>query len=58
MRHFDESYLYAKKSCRQWWPGKITAMRCYSIDPSAGLDSFIQFAKNSAVVESFRYVDP
>jgi myo-inositol 2-dehydrogenase / D-chiro-inositol 1-dehydrogenase len=23
-------------------------MRCYGIDPSAGLDSFIQFAKNSA----------
>ncbi|MBF0841230.1 Gfo/Idh/MocA family oxidoreductase [Staphylococcus lentus] len=48
MRRFDESYLYAKEAVDSGNLGKITAMRCYGIDPSAGLDSFIQFAKNSA----------
>lgn len=48
MRRFDESYLYAKEAVDSGSLGKITAMRCYGIDPSAGLDSFIQFAKNSA----------
>ncbi|MCD8908145.1 Gfo/Idh/MocA family oxidoreductase [Staphylococcus arlettae] len=48
MRRFDESYLYAKEAVDNGDLGKITAMRCYGIDPSAGLDSFIQFAKNSA----------
>ncbi len=48
MRRFDESYLYAKDAVDRGELGKITAMRCYGIDPSSGLDSFIQFAKNSA----------
>ena len=48
MRRFDESYLYAKEAVDNGDLGKITAMRCCGIDPSAGLDSFIQFAKNSA----------
>ncbi|MEB7657750.1 Gfo/Idh/MocA family oxidoreductase [Mammaliicoccus vitulinus] len=48
MRRFDESYQFAKEAVQNGDLGKITAMRCYGIDPSAGLDSFIQFAKNSA----------
>nr|WP_263314164.1 Gfo/Idh/MocA family oxidoreductase [Mammaliicoccus sp. Marseille-Q6498] len=48
MRRFDESYQFAKEAVDNGELGKITAMRCYGIDPSAGLDSFIQFAKNSA----------
>ncbi|MEB6201966.1 Gfo/Idh/MocA family oxidoreductase [Mammaliicoccus fleurettii] len=48
MRRFDDSYQFAKDAVDNGDLGKITAMRCYGIDPSAGLDSFIQFAKNSA----------
>lgn len=48
MRRFDDSYLYAKEAIDRGDLGKITTMRCYGIDPSKGLDSFIKFAQNSA----------
>lgn len=48
MRRFDESYQFAKESIQNGDLGKITTMRCYGIDPSTGLNSFINFAKSSA----------
>jgi myo-inositol 2-dehydrogenase/D-chiro-inositol 1-dehydrogenase len=48
MRRFDDSYLYAKEVIERGDLGEITSMRCYGIDPSEGLPSFINFAKNSA----------
>ncbi|EIA19231.1 inositol 2-dehydrogenase [Listeria fleischmannii] len=47
MRRFDESYQYAKEMVDRGDIGEITLVRCYGIDPSSGLPSFVQFAKNS-----------
>lgn len=47
MRRFDESYIYAKEAVDSGKLGEITTIRCYGIDPSNGLDSFIKFAENN-----------
>lgn len=48
MRRFDESYRYAKEIVESGEIGKVTLVRCYGIDPSSGLESFVKFAKNSS----------
>jgi myo-inositol 2-dehydrogenase / D-chiro-inositol 1-dehydrogenase len=47
MRRYDESYQYAKKLVDEGTIGELTLIRCYGIDPSSGLESFVNFAKNS-----------
>lgn len=47
MRRYDESYQYAKKLLDSGELGEITLVRCYGIDPSSGMESFVEFAKNS-----------
>lgn len=47
MRRLDESYRYAKEKVDAGEIGDITLIRCYSIDPSDGMKSFVNFAKNS-----------
>ena len=47
MRRYDESYQYAKKMVEEGELGEITLVRSYGIDPSEGLDSFVEFAKNA-----------
>ena len=46
MRRYDASYRYAKKMVENGEIGEITLIRCYGIDPSSGMDSFLKFAKN------------
>ncbi|MEN2665969.1 inositol 2-dehydrogenase [Listeria aquatica] len=48
MRRFDESYRYAKEMVANGEIGEVTLVRCYGIDPSSGLESFVKFAKNSS----------
>ena len=47
MRRFDESYRYAKEMVNKGALGEITLIRCYGIDPSDGLESFVKFAMNN-----------
>ncbi|QWQ38801.1 Gfo/Idh/MocA family oxidoreductase [Gemella sp. zg-570] len=47
MRRFDADYLYAKEKIESGEIGSIVYIRAYGIDPSSGLDSFVNFAKNS-----------
>ena len=47
MRRYDESYQYAKKLVDEGAIGELTLIRCYGIDPSSGLESFVNFARNS-----------
>lgn len=47
MRRYDESYQYAKQLVDDGEIGELTVMRCYGIDPSKGMESFVKFAKNS-----------
>ncbi|MBO0412088.1 inositol 2-dehydrogenase [Enterococcus hulanensis] len=47
MRRYDESYQYAKKMVEDGEIGEITLIRCYGIDPSEGLESFVKFAMNN-----------
>ncbi|MFI3621554.1 inositol 2-dehydrogenase [Vagococcus fluvialis] len=47
MRRFDDSYRYAKELINQGEIGEITVIRCYGIDPSSGLESFVNFSKNN-----------
>lgn len=47
MRRYDESYQYAKKMVDEGQLGELTVVRCYGIDPSSGLESFVNFARNS-----------
>lgn len=47
MRRYDESYRYAKDLVDNGELGEVTLIRSYGIDPSAGLESFVDFAKNS-----------
>ncbi|MCB2298575.1 Gfo/Idh/MocA family oxidoreductase [Clostridium tagluense] len=47
MRRYDESYKYAKKMVDDGELGELTVVRCYGIDPSAGMESFVKFAGNS-----------
>lgn len=47
MRRYDESYQYAKKLVEAGEIGEITLVRCYGIDPSEGLESFVEFAMNN-----------
>ena len=42
MRRYDESYQYAKKMVEDGEIGEITLIRCYGIDPSEGLESFVK----------------
>lgn len=44
MRRYDESYKYAKKLVEAGELGEITLVRCYGIDPSSGMESFVKFA--------------
>ncbi|ETI69917.1 inositol 2-dehydrogenase [Neobacillus vireti] len=44
MRRYDESYQYAKKMVDEGQLGELTVVRCYGIDPSSGLESFVKFA--------------
>lgn len=44
MRRFDDSYRYAKQLVDQGKIGDITLIRSYSIDPAAGMASFVKFA--------------
>lgn len=48
MRRYDESYRYAKELIENGAVGEITLIRCYGIDPSSGLESFVKFAENSS----------
>lgn len=48
MRRFDPSYLYAKDLLDKGEIGELTLIRCYGIDPHAGMESFIEFAKKSS----------
>lgn len=47
MRRFDDSYQYAKKMVDNGELGEITVIRCYGIDPSSQLESFVRFSKNN-----------
>lgn len=47
MRRYDEDYLYAKEMIDSGKIGEISLIRSYSIDPIEGLDSFVDFAKQS-----------
>ncbi len=47
MRRYDGSYQYAKKLVDNGELGELTVIRCYGIDPSSGLESFVKFAKAS-----------
>lgn len=44
MRRYDDSYRYAKQLVENGELGELTLMRCYSIDPSSGMESFVKFA--------------
>ncbi|MEI5994433.1 inositol 2-dehydrogenase [Candidatus Enterococcus mansonii] len=44
MRRYDDSYQYAKQLVDNGELGELTLMRCYSIDPSSGMESFVKFA--------------
>ncbi|WP_068673431.1 inositol 2-dehydrogenase [Oceanobacillus sp. Castelsardo] len=44
MRRYDESYQYAKEMVERGDLGELTVIRCYGIDPSSGLESFVKFA--------------
>ncbi|MFD1901630.1 inositol 2-dehydrogenase [Enterococcus termitis] len=44
MRRYDDSYLYAKQLVEAGELGELTLIRCYSIDPSSGMESFVKFA--------------
>ncbi|AXY25016.1 inositol 2-dehydrogenase [Suicoccus acidiformans] len=48
MRRYDESYMYAKELVDQGEIGDVTLIRCYGIDPNSGMESFIEFCKNSS----------
>lgn len=47
MRRFDDSYRYAKQLVDQGKIGDITLIRSYSIDPAAGMASFVKFATSA-----------
>ncbi|WP_461214442.1 inositol 2-dehydrogenase [Lacticaseibacillus sp. GG6-2] len=47
MRRFDPSYRYAKALVDEGKLGELTAIRAYSIDPAAGMPSFVQFARSA-----------
>lgn len=44
MRRYDDSYRYAKQLVEAGELGELTLVRCYSIDPSSGMESFVKFA--------------
>ncbi|MCL2864693.1 MAG: inositol 2-dehydrogenase [Lachnospiraceae bacterium] len=47
MRRYDASYQYAKELVEAGEIGDLTVVRCYGIDPSSGMESFVKFAKRS-----------
>ncbi|MGQ1411029.1 inositol 2-dehydrogenase [Acinetobacter baumannii] len=47
MRRFDDSYRYAKQMVDNGDIGEITLIRCYGIDPSSCIESFVNYAKHS-----------
>ncbi|MCC4311078.1 inositol 2-dehydrogenase [Carnobacterium maltaromaticum] len=44
MRRYDDSYRYAKELVEAGELGELTVVRCYGIDPSSGMESFVKFA--------------
>lgn len=44
MRRYDQDYLYAKEMVERGELGELTLVRCYGIDPSEGMESFVKFA--------------
>lgn len=44
MRRYDTDYQYAKEMVERGDLGELTVVRCYGIDPSDGLESFVTFA--------------
>ncbi|TDL31171.1 inositol 2-dehydrogenase [Jeotgalibacillus sp. S-D1] len=47
MRRYDQDYLYVKEMIDRGDIGDISIIRSYGIDPIAGLESFVNFAKKS-----------
>ncbi|BDR74688.1 Gfo/Idh/MocA family protein [Clostridium tetani] len=47
MRRYDKSYLYAKEKIEDGEIGKPMLIRCYGLDPSCSIESFLNFAKNN-----------
>ncbi|MGI2789970.1 Gfo/Idh/MocA family oxidoreductase [Bacillus cytotoxicus] len=47
MRRFDKSYMYAKRKIEEGVIGKPVLVRCYGIDPTKALGSFVKFAKSN-----------
>ena len=47
MRRYDDSYQYAKNMIDSGKIGDISVIRCYGIDPSTEIESFLKFAKSS-----------
>ncbi|AVP55360.1 myo-inositol 2-dehydrogenase [Clostridium tetani] len=47
MRRYDKSYLYAKEKIEHGEIGKPMLIRCYGLDPSCSIESFLSFAKNN-----------
>lgn len=48
MRRYDGSYQYAKEIVDKGEIGEITLIRCYGIDPSSGMESFVKFAREAS----------
>lgn len=48
MRRYDSDYQYAKEMVERGDLGELTVVRCYGIDPSDGLESFVEFAGASS----------
>lgn len=44
MRRYDADYQYAKEMVDNGELGELTVVRCYGIDPSDGMESFVKFA--------------
>lgn len=47
MRRYDDSYRYAKELVDNGAIGELSVIRCYGIDPSSGMESFVKFAAAS-----------
>lgn len=47
MRRYDKSYVYAKEKIEEGAIGKPILIRCYGLDPTSAIGSFLKFAKNN-----------
>lgn len=47
MRRYDESYIYAKEKIDEGAIGKPVLVRCYGLDPTSAIESFLKFAKSN-----------